>query len=462
MDFRQYARIVRAHWQLIVFSVLVCTTFAVALALSATPIYAASSQLFVSNGNPSDLSERYAGSLFTQQRVVSYARIIDNPIVAGRLIRRLKLPYSIGQLQSEVEASVPPGTVLIDVTVKDRSPQRASAIANGIGDEFDRFANNLEKPRRGPGGGVNVSVTSPAEIPTAPVAPRKSLYVVLGVFAGFLLGLIAAVVSESFDRRVRTAEDAEAAVGAPVLGHVGSASRLRREPGLVMLDVASAAAEDYRRLRTNLGALGVGRGLRSFAVSSAVIGEGTTMVVANLAIAFAQAGHRVAVVDANLRTPGVARMLGSSSAVGLTNVLAEDLPLEVALQRVTGQLPLQVLGSGPIPPNPSELLGSKRFAGVLDELLEHVELIILGTPALLTASDAAILSRMTSGVLLVTRLGSTSTAELESGAHSLRTVDARVLGLVVNRAPSPGFDVPAAAAERSAPGEPQTAAVPRA
>jgi capsular exopolysaccharide synthesis family protein len=438
MDLRQYVRVLREHWLLIAISVLVCTTAAGLLAWSRTPIYAAQSRLFVSNSVPAGLSEIYAGSLFTQQRVGSYALIVSSPPVVQAVIKQLNLPDSVEQLQGKIHASVPTGTVVINITAKDSSPHRAKAIADAVAERFATFVTALETPPGNKNPPVKVSITSPAELPTSPVSPKKPLYLSLGVLLGLVVGVGGAVLREAFTRRIRREDDAAAIVGAPVLGSVAESSRANNGPLTVLKNPFSAQAEAYRQLRTNLYVPDANRAFSSIVISSAVASEGKTPVVANLGIIFAQAGYRVVLVDANLRRPRLAEMMRLAPSVGLTNVLTENLPVEAALQLAGADLAgvpvggLQFLASGPQPANPSELLGSQRFLTVLDYLTDRADLVILDAPALLLATDAAILARVTSGVVLVTRLGSTRVDQLEAARRSLRTVEAQILGLVVN------------------------------
>jgi polysaccharide biosynthesis transport protein len=362
---------------------------------------------------------------------------VTSPAVAKSVIQQLGLPDTVQQLQNKVDVSVPIGTVLIDLTVKDRSPQRAEEIAAALGRRFSTFVNTLETSQEGRRSSVKVTVTSPPELPTQPVSPRKSLYLLLGALLGLVLGVGGAVLREAFHRQIHDNDEAEAVAGAPVLGNLLEPSR-RTEPLVALSEPASARAEAYRRLRTNLGPLGSEGGLRSLVVSSAVGGEGTTEVVANLGVVLAQAGHSVVLVDANLRRPKLAVIMGLEPLGGLSKVLKNVLPLEAALQPVAGQLPLYVLGGGPVlPPDPSVLLGSPRFESVLGDLTKLADVVILDTPALLQATDAAVLARLTSGVVLVTRSGATTVAQLEDAVRSLRAVDGRLLGLVMNASRRP-------------------------
>jgi polysaccharide biosynthesis transport protein len=437
MDLNQYARVLRTHWVLIVLSVLACTGAAAALAWTRTPMYAAQAQLFVStSGGPTDLSQTYQGGLFVQQRVQSYARIVSSPPVARAVIRQLGLTESVPQLQAKVHASVPKDTVLIAVTAEDRSPPRAKAIADAVGQHFSEFVNTLETPQGQQRSPVKVTVTSRAEVPTHPVSPKKALALVLGVVLGLVLGIGGAVLREALNRRIRSEDHAAAVADAPVLGSIVEDPHADTRPLVVVEDPASIAAEAYRRLRTNLRALSIDHDVRSFVVSSAVASEGKTLISANLGIAFAQAGARVILVDADLRRPALTDLLGLPSRVGLSTVLVEELPVEASLQTWRDGLPLEVLASGWQPPDPSELLESARFAAVLEALTERADLVIVDAPALLPVADAAILARLTWGIVLVASLASTQTEELESAARSLDAIDAQLLGVVLNRLPA--------------------------
>ena len=438
MDLKQYVRIFRAHWLLILACVAAGVGAAAAFAWTQTPVYAARSQLFVSTrGVPADLGQTYQGGLFTQQRVLSYAQIVSSRAVVRAVIARLRLRESVETIQAEISASVPTDTVLINVRVEDRSAPRAKAIANAVGEEFSSFVDRLETQRGERGSPVKVSVTSPAQLPTEPISPRKVIDLTLGVLIGLVLGIGAAVMRNTLDNRIRDENDAAAIAGAPVLGSIADDPKAEKRPLIVFEDPFSVRAEAYRQLRTNVHALSSDRSLRSIVVSSAVASEGKTLIAANLGIAFAQAGYRVILVDADLRRPRLAELLELSSTVGLTNVLVDNLPIESALQPWRDGLPLEVLASGPEPSNPSELLGSQRFVTALGALTERADVVILDAPALLPVTDAAILARVASGAILVTRLASTRTHQLQSATESLLAVDEPVLGVVLNRCPTP-------------------------
>jgi capsular exopolysaccharide synthesis family protein len=437
MDFHQYLRVLRRHLLLICFSIVVCTASAAVLAWTRPPAYAAQTQLFVSTSGatnvPTDLSQTYQGALFSQQQVLSYAQLVSGPTVVEAVAQQLRLSESVAHLESEIRTSVPTGTVLINVTVTDPLPQRARAIANVVGVQAAKFIVKLETPPGRKSSGVTMEVTRQAGEPTAPVSPHKPLYLVLGALLGVVLGIVITVVREGLDTRVRGDDEVSAITGAPVIGSIAEHRDADRRPLIAVADPSSMQAEEYRRLRTNLSVLQLAPERRAFVVSSAVESEGKSHTVANLGIVVAQAGFSVVLVDANLRRPKLGELFGLSSGAGLTDVLLGDVPLSTALHVWNESLPLKVLCAGRSAANPSELLGSEPFTAMLDALMGRADVVILDAPALLPFTDAAVLARLVSGVILVTRDASTSAEDLATATRSVRAVDETVRGVVLNR-----------------------------
>jgi capsular exopolysaccharide synthesis family protein len=200
---------------------------------------------------------------------------------------------------------------------------------------------------------------------------------------------------------------------------------------VTVADGRSTGAEAYRTLRTNLLFSDAVQSLRRVVVSSAEPQEGKSTTAANLAVACAQQGQRVLLIDADLRNARVHTLFSRPRAPGLTNVLVGTVPLADGL-RTTGIDGLTILTSGTTPPNPAELLGSTRMRQLLDELGTQFDLIVIDTPPLLAASDAAILGRISDGTLMVVRAGQTQRAAVQEGIQQLVNVGARLLGTVLN------------------------------
>jgi len=411
MELAHYLRVLRRQWLPFSACVVACLLAAGALAALSTPTYEARAQLFVSSGGAArDLDQTYEGGLLAQQRARSYAELVTSPGVARAVVDQLGLPDAPSDVQRQLEASVPVDTVLIDVTASATSPARAKDLADAVAVQLPRFVGELESTpgdRRSP---VSLSVASRPALPTEPASPRTAVYLALGLLLGLALGVTAAVLRDALDDRVRTDDEAAAAAGVPVLG--------------IAVDM-----DGYRRLRTNVSTLAGTDGLRLLVTSAAAEGS-TARAVVGLGVAFAEAGCSVVLVDANLWKPKLSALLGLPPSNGLTEVLLDGVPVEDALSRWAGDPRIEVLpaGAGSVPG--SDVLSSRRLAGVLSSLADRADVVIVDAPAVLKAADADVLAPLMSGVLLLTRLSSTRAQQLEAAARELDAVGAEILGVV--------------------------------
>jgi capsular exopolysaccharide synthesis family protein len=433
MELREVVRAFRAFWWMLVTGVLLGGIAATAVSLLVTPQYTSHTRLFVSTTGSTSTSDVLTGSQFSQQRVASYVRLLTGEDLAARVIADLELDMTPEQFAEQVTASAVPETVLLDVTVTDPSPQRARDIAEGTSAEFIRLIRGLETPRGSGTSPVTVTVVDTAKLPARPSEPQVLRNIVLGLAVGLLAGGGAAVVTARLDRSVKDGDEASALVGAPLVGTI------QRDQALNKTHTTdrrgdSRTAEDYRQLRNNLRFLEVDDPPRVIMVSSAVPAEGKTTLVINLALALAEAGQRVVVVEADLRRPKVTSYLGMVGGVGLTNVLTGTAYLEEVLQQ-HGMDGLTVLAAGPTPPNPGELLASSHMRAVVEKLRGQFDVVLVDAPPLLPVADASGLAPHTDGVLLSVRYGSTHRDQLRQAATTVERAGGRTLGAVLNIVP---------------------------
>ena len=289
-----------------------------------------------------------------------------------------------------------------------------------------------------PGSGANaVTVVDPATPPLQPSSPRVLLNTLLAALVGLLLALGIAFTMEYLDDTVKSSEDVEAATGLATLGTVlkmkGDKGRSEIYRLATLLYPRGPAAEAYRTLRTNLEFASVDEPVHSMLVTSSIPGEGKTTTSGNLAVAFAQAGRTVILVDADLRKPGIHKLFDLPNASGLTSLLrTDDVSVDMVAQN-TEQERLRVVTTGVLPPNPAELLGSRRMHAILERLVAAADLVIVDSPPLQAVTDAAILASITDGTLLVIDAGRTRRAAAEHGREALAKSGARVLGAALNR-----------------------------
>lgn len=282
-----------------------------------------------------------------------------------------------------------------------------------------------------------LTVVDPATPPREPSSPRVLLSTLLAALVGLLIALGIAYTLEYLDDTVKSSEDVEAATGLATLGTVikmkGDGGRSEIYRLATLLYPRGPAAEAYRTLRTNLEFAAVDEPVRTLLVTSSIPGEGKTTTASNLAVAFAQAGRRVILLDADLRKPGVHKVFDLPNAAGLTSLLrTDDVAIDDVVQ-ATEEERLHVITTGLLPPNPAELLGSNRMKTILERLVAAADLVIVDSPPLQAVTDAAILSAITDGTLLVIDAERTRRGAAGHGREALAKADARVLGVALNR-----------------------------
>lgn len=437
---------------------------AVALTLLTTPLYQASTRLFVSTSSSGTASEIYSGTLSSQQRVVSYGKLLTGKTLAQRTIDKLHLNMSADELRSRVKASAAPVTVLIDVSVLDPSPVQARDIADTLSDEFVVLVREIETPEEGGRPDARVVVEQHASLPTTPVVPNRTRNLSIGLALGLLLGIALAVLRDRFDNTIKSAEVLEQTSGVGVVAKIPLSKELRKDPAISFGEDRSPTAEAFRELRTNLSYLEVDDPPRVLVVTSSLPGEGKTTTAINVALALAEAEHNVVLVDGDLRRPKLDKYLNLIGSVGFSTVLAGRASLNEVLQK-THVAGLTVLTSGAIPPNPSELLGSLATKKVLSEMRAGFDYVIVDSSPLLPVTDAAILAAAADGVLTVARFGNTKREQLTHAVGNLRNVEARILGAILTMLPARGHsyytysyygsvDAPTATSPRHRPSRP--------
>jgi capsular exopolysaccharide synthesis family protein len=288
----------------------------------------------------------------------------------------------------------------------------------------------------------NAKIVELAMEPGKKIKPRRTVNLIFGVMLGLFLGLAGSVFAETMDTRIHTREELERSLPeSPVLAAIPAFTG--DHPLVVHREAQSSIAEAFRTLRSSVRFLGLDRPLRSIVVTSPGFGEGKSLIAANLAAAMAQSGQRVILVDADLRKPSQHEILAVDNAVGLSNLLVDEASLEKSL-KPTALDGLTVLPSGPVPPNPAELLDSAAMRRLAEALSDHADVVIYDTPPVAVVTDAAILGSLSEGAILVVGAGQTSQDGLARANKALKQARVRLLGLTLNRAAAPKSDTYAA------------------
>ena len=289
-------------------------------------------------------------------------------------------------------------------------------------------------------GAINtISVIEAAALPISPIGPNKPATILLAAAIGFILAAGAAFLLEYLDDSLKNPDDVQKALGLTTLGAIPVMAKTATQGELAVIASAhSMASEAFRVLRTNLRFAGVDRPLKTLLITSPSPSEGKSLTAANLGAALAQAGERVILVDTDLHRPRLHRVFGLGNNRGVTSALLEEHPHLDGLLQETTVPGLQVLTSGPLPPNASELLGSARMHDLLAALGSQADILLLDSPPATALADAAVLATQTDGVLLILDSGVTRREVARRAMEALRRVNARVVGAILNRLPTSG------------------------
>ena len=441
MELIDYWRILRRHWLGVVAIVLATVAIAAAYTLAQPKVYSANANGFVSTGPADNPALSSVNDQLAKSRATSYVDIATSRATAQAVIEDLGLDASPAGLVGSISVTQPEDTVLLKITANASTPQQAQQLADAWVRALATQVQKIEDPENSGAQVPQVLPVESAAMPTAPASPNPRLNLMLGAVLGLGLALGYAMLRHTLDRRLRTKEDIEAQFSISVVGGVPVSPVLKKDSsGQAHLAVDAAvrsaangpASEAFRKLRTNLMYMNVDNPPRVVVVTSPMPGDGKSTVAANLAAAIDSSGENVVLIDGDLRRPTVATWFGLVEGVGLTDVLAGRIPVEDALQTPLEHPNLRVLGAGAIPPNPSELLGSQVMRQLLQKLSADA-LVLIDAPPLLPVTDAAVLTANADGALVVVSSGKTLDTQLGSALGHLSDVEAKALGVVLNR-----------------------------
>ncbi len=436
MDLGHVLSILRRHWLYLLVAILAGLALG-GLRYATTPrSYEASTTVFFSLSRSQTVGDLSQGSLYLQSLSQSYADVTTSKLVLDPVIRELGLPVTAARLGRQISAEPRTNTSIVDIRVSDSTPRQAALLANAVASQLQRTVADLAPKGSSSAATTTTTILTEAAEPSGASSPRVLPDLGLGLLLGLVVGLGVVIWREVVLAPVATREAAAEVTEAPVLSLVGRTPR-RQRPLPTILAPRSAQAQAYSMLRTNLQLQRPGNRPTQLVVTSARRGEGRTTTAVNLAVAVAQAEHQVLLVDADLRRPAVATVLGIAATEGLSTVLAGTSTLETAtvtwLPEGDDSARLSVLPAGPVPTAPGDLLVSEAMDKLLDTVLNRYDVVIFDSSPLLEATDAAALAAQVRGALLVVDGHRTRRARLNEAVIRLALAGADTVGVVLNR-----------------------------
>jgi capsular exopolysaccharide synthesis family protein len=435
VTFRDFLTVLGARWRIVVLSLLTVIAATAVQTMLTPAVYTASTKIYLSATEPAGSTDGKSGTYAIQATdLATYLDVLTSPSVTEPLTQRLGLPAGT-PLGLSGEVSQTSNMMTISSTGGD--PQLVARVANEAGPVLAEVAQKFSPLLASNGQSVESTTISPASVPGEPISPNARRNLLIGGLLGLALGIGLALLTHTLDTKVRTEEDIKALSRRPILGDIPLVKSAKDATGFLSLesDPHGRHAEAIRRLRTNLLFVDVTTGGHSFVVTSSVPGEGKTTTTVNLALAMADAGSRVLLIDGDLRNPSVARALGLDGGFGLTTLLLGHAEPDDVIQRWRDSS-LHVLPAGAVPPNPSELLGSEPMEQLFGKLAQQFDFILVDSPPVVPVIDAVLINKLTHGLIMVVGAERTRKKDLASAVQSLETVDVPVAGFALNMVPS--------------------------
>ncbi|MCL6472839.1 MAG: polysaccharide biosynthesis tyrosine autokinase [Firmicutes bacterium] len=444
VELKDFLKVITKYKHLIILGTLICLVATIVVTVYTPPTYEASLQLLVSQkqvvvGDSSTAGESYQAILTSERLAKTFSQMIENRSTAEKVIDKLNIPVLPTDLTKRIKAEPIRDTQLINITVQDKNPAQAQQIANTIGVVFKKMVEDIETTNKKTGDSqtlVSISIVEPAIEPTEPVSPRPVLNAVFAFIIGLLVSITLAFLLNYMDTTIKDVDEVERLCGLVSLGQIPKIPKGSNEL-IVKTEPRSIVAEAFRMLRTNIQYINFESTIKTLVVTSAGVSEGKTLFCANFAAVMARAGYRVLVVGCDLRRPRLHQLFNLSNDVGLANILIGTAGLDKAIQR-TDIKDLDIVVSGPTPPNPVDLLESKRMERFLEEVNRRYDFIILDSPPISTITDALVLVSQTDGVLLLARHGVTNRQAFVDAKAALDKVNARVIGFALNASEKTG------------------------
>lgn len=362
--------------------------------------------------------------LLNQNLVSTYSQIIKSKLVLNQVIKNLNLDETVQTLSKNVAVEALEDTEILKISVSNAKPELAADIANDIAKVFSAEVKKIYKMN-------NVSIIDKAQI-SYKVSNNTTKRDVLMAILAAIFGTSAIVfIKFYFDDTIKYSDNLEQEIGMPVIAKILKDSS--KIDLIVHKKPNALASESIRTLRTNLQFASVDKNLKTLLITSTLPGEGKSFVSANLAISFAQAGKKVLLVDCDLRKGRQHRMFKLDNTKGLSNLLIDDAKNLKEYTNSTFVKGLSVITRGVIPPNPSELLNSRKFNLLVEFLSEKYDIVIFDGPPCNGLSDSLIISSIVDKVAIVSSEGFTPKTELMTAKDSIEKVGGNVVGDIVNK-----------------------------
>lgn len=455
LDLREILHLLMVKWWVIaIFFVLSVTITGIVSFTMLDPVYRAETSLFVGKEGDKIASLDLGEFNLNKNLVTDYRQLILSRLVSREVIDELGLDMTIETFQKKVNVTTIQDSRLFKISFESTDPKLAMDVANSLANVLIEKAVDIIQVK-------NVKVVDVAELPVKPIKPSKTKNVMVAAILGICIGAGVILVLEYLDYTIKSSNDVERHLKLNTVGEIPQFEGDKRSSGkgkglkfggkkvhkrsnskdenavnpslITICDPKSPASEAYRSLRTNIGYSGIDKQVKTIMVTSPGVAEGKSTTAANMAISLAQSGKKVLMMECDLRKPRVHRYFSLPNDIGLTDIIAKNCPLDKVVKNTKDIENLSVICSGSLPPNPTEILESKKLSDLMLQLKERYDMIIIDTPPVGQLTDGAILAGKSDGVILVAASGESNIEVTKRAKTALLQVNANIIGVVLTK-----------------------------
>lgn len=422
-------------------AVFVVVVAAVALyTFTASKKYESTAQLLAMSGqgvvdpNSGNASQFTSAASYINTQIATYPQLVKTETVLAPVIRQLGLDQTVEETAEMITATNPTGTFMVNITAVTGSPdlsqELVNAVAESLSDQVSTSMDTMDKDKAP----VTLSVVQQAQLPEGPSSPKVALYFAAGVVLGAILGIGFAVVKELLNTKVDSSSDVRTITGSSTIGTIPMDDLLDSSQPVVISQTGSAVAEEYRKIRTNLAFLNTDReGDKGqlVVITSATPSEGKTTTSVNTAVALAEDGKKVLLIDADLRHPSVAHKLGMEGSAGLAHVLSGQMSPKDVVQSYWKPT-LHILPAGKRPANASILLNSATMTMLVEQALTQYDYVVIDTTPMSVSNDGVVFGKLAGGIVMVVGKGVCEKKDLQETTETFKTAKVPLLGFILN------------------------------
>ena len=363
---------------------------------------------------------------YLNQKIINnYSEIAKSNLVMDEVKKNLNLDSRFMKIIEKVELNIVPDANILNIEVTGKDSKLVVKVTDEIAKVSMKRAKDIAKIE-------NIRIIDKAQYPKTPMKSNLITNIIIGGIIGLMTGIFMAFFLEYLDNTIKTPRDIKRYLGLSVTGIVPLIEKelvLYEEPG-------SFAAESYRALRTNIQSLKTDKKNKIISFTSSFPNEESSTVVANIATSIAKAKEKVLLIDGDLRNPSIHKIFDLDNHIGLSNILNDNIDYKNAINEIKIEKNLHILTSGSTISNPAELLSSNEMKEFIEKARDDYDMVILNTPSLGIMTDAAVISTIVDGTILVYEVGESNVDEAKMGKALLEKVNANILGAVLNKMPT--------------------------